>query len=117
MRRRVPRCRSSSATLRLTLGSGDLSLRLPAEMLPASTTAKNTSIASRRSITNLVVLNAWSLRLTPRRTRMHAYHVPKGSFPKSQATARPHTPPFDPHAAAAAQNETERFNGHRLQAP
>ena len=38
------------ATFRLTLGSGAFSLRLPADRLPASTTASSTCIASKRSM-------------------------------------------------------------------
>jgi hypothetical protein len=46
----VRRCASSSATRRLTVVTGILSLREAAEKLPVSTTASSVAIASKRSM-------------------------------------------------------------------
>jgi hypothetical protein len=48
--RTVLRCASSSATLRLTVGSGMCSVRAAAERLPLSAARTRTDMASRRSI-------------------------------------------------------------------
>src|SRR5262245_26755021 len=48
--RRAPRCCSSCASLRLTVGNGVFRLRAAPERLPASATATNSRMASNRSM-------------------------------------------------------------------
>src|SRR5262249_24973922 len=90
--KRVFRCASRSATLRLTVGSGTPSLRPTAEKLPSSADATRIAIASRRSILAL----SFHERVSPKTIRLLAVAVGLTSGSK-RADARAAPPTESPN--------------------